>query len=302
MRTAATRLDRVERVPDKGDISHATDQRVRHRLGLTGWKVVDDRRNIPVVINHRDASARIAAGVGPDRTPDLVAFTDIRIASSTAAFGNVKILSSPRLSVINNQTALLKVVDNTVYFTIKADTTINQTTSLTTYTTTPFTVPVGFVMQVTPQISDDDTVLINVRPTISRITGFVNDPNPALAILNPPVISRIPEIQSREMESILRIPSGQIAVMGGLMQDGINNNADTVPGAASLPFFGNLFRNRVETTTKSELVIFLRPLVIRDASIEGDYRGMKDLFPTSDFLKNQVGPAKFPATPNTGGR
>ena len=181
-------------------------------------------------------------------------------------------------------------------------TTINQTTSLTTYTTTPFTVPVGFVMQVTPQISDDDTVLINVRPTISRITGFVNDPNPALAILNPPVISRIPEIQSREMESILRIPSGQIAVMGGLMQDGINNNADTVPGAASLPFFGNLFRNRVETTTKSELVIFLRPLVIRDASIEGDYRGMKDLFPTSDFLKNQVGPAKFPATPNTGGR
>ena len=216
------------------------------------------------------------------------------------SFGNVKVLSSPKISVTNNQTALLKVVDNKVYFTIKADTTINQTTSITTYTTTLNSVPIGFVMQVTPQISEDDTILLNVRPTVSRITGFVNDPNPALALAN--VVSRIPEIQSREMESVLRIPSGQIAVMGGLMQDGINNAVDTVPGVSWLPLIGNLFQNRNETTTKTELVIFLRPQVIREASIDGDYSGMKAQLPDRDFLKKQLGPPAGSFTPANGGR
>jgi MSHA biogenesis protein MshL len=214
------------------------------------------------------------------------------------SFGNVKVLSSPKISVINNQTALLKVVDNKVYFTIRADTTQNQTTTVTTYTTTLNSVPIGFVMQVTPQISEDDTILLNVRPTVSRITGYVNDPNPALAAAQ--VTSRVPEIQSREMESVLRIPSGQIAVMGGLMQDSINNNMDTIPGAASLPLFGNLFQNRNEIATKTELVIFLRPQVIRDASIDGDFRGMKNQLPDREFLKKQIGPQPLSQTSGSG--
>lgn len=213
------------------------------------------------------------------------------------SFGNVKVLSSPKITVLNNQTALLKVVDNIVYFTISAQTVIGSATSvggslaLTTFTSTVNSVPVGFVMQVTPQISENDVVMINVRPTVSRIISYVNDPNPNLAQAN--VVSRIPQIQSREMESVLRIPSGQIAVMGGLMQDGISNNDDTVPGLASLPVIGNLFANKVDTTNKTELVIFLRPQVIRDASIEGDYRNLKTLLPDSDFLKKQIGPPKL---------
>jgi general secretion pathway protein D len=206
------------------------------------------------------------------------------------SFGNIKVLSSPKISVINNQTALLKVVDNRVYFSIKADTvSLNQLTSVQTFTTTAISVPVGFVMQVTPQISADDTILLNVRPTVSRIIGNgVKDPNPDLAKAG--VTNVVPEIQSREMESVLRIPSGQIAVMGGLMQDSITNNTDTIPGAASLPLFGNLFQNRNETSTKTELVIFLRPQVIREAGIDGDFRGMKNQLPDREFLKKQIGP------------
>lgn len=209
------------------------------------------------------------------------------------SFGNVKVLSSPKLTVLNNQTALLKVVDNIVYFTITAvpSVLLSSTTtavSQSTFTTTVNSVPVGFVMQVTPQISDDDIVMINVRPTISRIISYVNDPNPALAEAG--VVSQIPQIQSREMESVLRVPSGQIAVMGGLMQDAINNNADTVPGASAIPFLGKLFQNRNDLATKTELVIFLRPQVIRDASMEGDYRNLKSLLPDKDFMKKQIGP------------
>jgi general secretion pathway protein D len=68
-------------------------------------------------------------------------------------------------------------------------------------------------MSVTPQISREDAVILNVRPTISRVTGFVSDPNPALAASN--TQSLIPQIQVREMESVLRVRSGQIAVLGG---------------------------------------------------------------------------------------
>jgi len=160
-------------------------------------------------------------------------------------FGDVKVLSSPKLSVMNNQTAMLRVVDNLVYFTIKADTVSNQTTSTTTFTTTAVTVPTGFTMSVTPQIDDSDTVLLNLRPSITRLLGFVNDPNPSLAAAG--VTSRIPQLQTRELESVLKIGNNQIAVMGGLMQDEINNLTNGIPGLGRIPVAGNLFNNRDDT-------------------------------------------------------
>lgn len=199
------------------------------------------------------------------------------------SFGTVKVLSSPKLSVLNNQTAMLRVVDNLVYFTVKADTTTNQTSAVTTYTTTPNTVPIGFTMSVTPQINDSDTVQINLRPSISRLLGYVNDPNPDLARVN--VTSRIPVTSTREMESILKIESNQIAVMGGLMQDEASNNTDAIPGLSNIPVAGNLFRNRNDTSKKTELVIFLRPIVLKDASIAGDFSAYRDMLPDQDFFK-----------------
>jgi len=213
------------------------------------------------------------------------------------SFGNVRVLSSPRLSVINNQTAILKVVDNRVYFTIKADTTTNQLTTLTTFTTTPNIVPVGFVMNITPQISDTDIVLLNVKPTVSSIIAQVNDPNPTLA--NPcgtvtisnalaaqcqPIVSSIPVIQTREMESLIKVNSGQIAVLGGLIQDSINDIEDMVPGLGSIPGLGALFTTRKKVNTKTELVIFLRTIVVKDPSLEGDFRSVRSMVPEDDFI------------------
>lgn len=196
------------------------------------------------------------------------------------SFGTVKVLSSPKLSVMNNQTAMLRVVDNLVYFTVKADTTTNQTSSVTTYTTTLNTVPIGFTMSVTPQINDSDTVQINLRPSISRLLGYINDPNPSLLVASP-----IPVTSTREMESILKIENNQIAVMGGLMQDEAKNNTDSIPGLSNIPAVGNLFKNRNDINTKTELVIFLRPTVIKDASITGDFSSYRDMLPSQDFFK-----------------
>ena len=204
------------------------------------------------------------------------------------AFGTTKVLSSPKISVLNNQTAVLKVVDNSVYFTIKADTSQNQTTTVTTYTTTLNQVPVGFVMNVTPQISSDGQILLNVRPNISRIVGTVDDPNPALKLAG--VTSPIPVIRTREMESVLRIQNGNIAVMGGLMEDTLQNKDSAVPGLGQIPVIGELFTQRNDTAAKTELVIFIRPTVIRDPSLAGDYSDLKTFLPKSDFFTNVPDP------------
>jgi len=211
-------------------------------------------------------------------------------------FGTLRVLSSPKLSVLNNQTAILKVVDNFVYFQVKSDTSQGQTSTLTNLTTTPQSVAVGLVMSVTPQISENSSVLLNVRPTISRITGTKRDPHPSLTIPN-----LVPEIQTREMESLMSINDGDIAVLGGLMQDQVNNTDDAVPGVSKIPILGNIFTYRNDTNTKTELVVFLRPTVVRDASIQGDYGNFRSQLPGSDFFENKNGLQPVPEW-NIGGK
>lgn len=237
------------------------------------------------------AGATLPTGVAPGSVPGMLGLSYVNPFSSLGnlaasiqlleSFGKVKVLSSPKISVLNNQTATLKVVDNNVYFTITATTTAgtNSSPAITTYTSELHTVPVGFVMSLTPQIADSDEVTLNVRPSISRIVDYVEDPNPALSNAIVPVKSKVPVIQTREMESILKVTSGQIAVMGGLMQDSINNLRDEVPGLGRIPLIGNAFNMRNEKVSKSELVIFMRPIVVKDASIEGDYKDYRYLLP-----------------------
>ena len=190
-------------------------------------------------------------------------------------FGDVKVLSSPKVMALNNQTAILKVVDNEVYFTtdVELDSgSVNQNSQLAVDTTVN-TVPVGIVMSVTPYIDEDETVTLNIRPTISRIIRFVNDPNPLLAQEN--VVSQIPVLQVREIETMLKVNDSDTAVIGGLMQDQINKENRGVPILSSIPLLGALFSYTEEKFIKSELVIFIRPVVIERASLDGDLADYK---------------------------
>lgn len=178
-------------------------------------------------------------------------------------FGETKVLSSPHLAVLNNQTAMLKVVENYVYFNVKADTisTANVGTT-TTYTSTPQTVSVGVVMSVTPQISKDNIVMLNVRPTITQIAYTVADPNPDLQKNG--IQNLLPVIDTREIESVLRIKSGQTAILGGLMKDEVNLKRSAVPILGNIPLLCEVFNNFNHSKKKSELIILLRPLVIKE--------------------------------------
>jgi MSHA type pilus biogenesis protein MshL len=183
------------------------------------------------------------------------------------AFGDTKVLSSPRIMALNNQTALLKVVDERVYFSLEQET-IEGTTNnnpRTIVTSTIRTVPVGLVMSVTPQINGNGNVSLNVRPTITRILGFAVDPAPRLIDGGAQFENLVPEIHVNEIESLLEVADGQTIVIGGLMTDEIANKSNGIPLLGRLPGIGNLFKYRDDAVKKSELVVFLRPTVIRGA-------------------------------------
>jgi general secretion pathway protein D len=200
------------------------------------------------------------------------------------SFGDVKVLSSPKLSVLNNQTALLRVTRDIIYFSITpaAVTVTGGTGSVTvppSFTTTPLVAAEGFMMSVLPQINESDTVVLNVRPTIRRRIGNATDPNPALTTPN-----LIPIFETREFDSVLRLQSGQVAVLGGLMQDQRSRTEDTIPGINAIPGLGELLEQKNESNTKTELVIFLRATVIREPSLDGDYRALRGDLPGEDFF------------------
>jgi general secretion pathway protein D len=142
---------------------------------------------------------------------------------------------------------------------------------------------VGFVMNVTAQIGEDDVVVINVRPSVSSIIGYVNDPNPDLAKAG--VISQVPEIQSREFESVMRVPSGATAILGGLMQDRTETQRDGLPGAFAHP----VLRRRRELSQGHHAQERARgvPAAVRGArpSIEGDLAAYRRFLPDSEFFR-----------------
>ena len=195
-------------------------------------------------------------------------------------FGDTRVLSSPRLMALNNQTAVLKVVQELVYFDIEVtntDSTLNAQ-GRTLVESEVRSVPVGLVMAVTPQVSPNDEVTLTVRPTISQQIGNAIDPAPQLigqvfGNEASDITNTVPVIRVREMESVLKVGNGQIAVLGGLMQDEVNIGTRSVPGASRIPIIGDLLFNTDETVaSKTELVIFLRPVVVREPSLEGDLR------------------------------
>ena len=224
-------------------------------------------------------------GVTIRQTPGTVASPSLTIGYTSSSgnivssitllqqFGQTQVLSSPKIMALNNQTSVLRVTDNFVYFQVEAQqgaVTTGGTIQPTVFNTTAQTVPVGVVLAVTPQINESGQVTLTVRPTITRVTGTVADPNPSLRVGPKPIENLVPVIQTRELESVLQVASGQTVILGGLMQDDVLRNRDGVPWLSRQPGIGDLFSFRNERATKTELVIFIRPTVITNPSLQSD--------------------------------
>jgi general secretion pathway protein D len=155
-----------------------------------------------------------------------------------------------------------------------------------TYESVLRTVPVGLVMQVTPQISASGMISMSIRPTITNVSGYVEDPAVAIiaAQTGTNLKSLVPELQVREFDSTLKIASGQVAVLGGLIQDKQTNQRQGVPGLSRIPWLGDAFSYRDDKVRKIELVVFLRPMVVKENGQDDRLGSLKSYLPSDQFF------------------
>lgn len=202
------------------------------------------------------------------------------VVDAISRFGTVKALASPRLTVLNNQSAVLNVANNMVYFEIDIDITTADNTTQTNVDSEIKNVPEGVLINVQPSINlDDRSVSMAVRPTVTRIVTSV--PDPAIAFvaagLADPISSKIPVVNIQEMDSVVKMNSGQALLMGGLMQDRTDSSQQGVPVLSEIPLIGSAFRNQIDKVSKTELIVFLKATIV-DADNHVIDKADKDLY------------------------
>jgi len=172
--------------------------------------------------------------------------------------GSVQVLSSPRIATVNNQKAVIKVGSDEFFVTAISTNTITAGASLSTLDApqlTPFFS--GIALDVTPQISAAGDIILHVHPTVSEVDEQLKNISGEIVPLAASTI--------RESDSIVRARSGQIVVIGGLMQNSSSDDNAGVPLLKRLPGIGHLFQQQARSSIKSELVILLKPLVVDHA-------------------------------------
>ncbi len=205
------------------------------------------------------------------------------LVDAVSAFGTVKALASPRLTVLNNQAAVLNVATNRVFFEIDIESTSDGGSSTTNIDSELRNVPIGILVNVQPSINlDDGTISMAVRPTITNESGDgIADPGvafaAALAELDDTVESVIPEVNVQEIDSVIKMRSGQAVVMGGLLQDRATVSDTGVPGLSEVPLLGNLFKQHSDSVSKTEVVILLKATILDDPS-DSVHNTDKDLY------------------------
>ena len=174
--------------------------------------------------------------------------------------GAVNVLSSPRVATINNQKAVLKVGTDDFFVTNISTTSTTSGTSTTispTITVQPFFS--GIALDVTPQIDDNNNIILHVHPQVSTVIERRKDVNlGALGVFTLPLASST----INETDTIVRVQDGNIVAIGGLMRESSTTDKSQVPGFGDAPGLGALFRQRGTTNTKSELVILLKPTIV----------------------------------------
>ncbi len=245
----------------------------QYRSGID-WGTISDKKS--------NLQFEGAFDAGIDSSVEAVTFGRLNKANTLAnsvslmdSFGVSRTLSSPRLHAMNNQQAVLTFAENNIYFTLEVeeteDNSVDGETTLTIDSTLN-SVPIGVILTLQPSINlDSQEITMNIRPTLSRITGTVTDPGVDIIVARSEggdvdVTSEIPIIEVRELDSVLKIQSGEIMVIGGLMRE-VNTNTDKgIPGAGRVPLLGNFFKGVSKLTEVVETVIFIKATIVPSAS------------------------------------
>jgi MSHA biogenesis protein MshL len=205
--------------------------------------------------------------------------------------GHTRVLSSPRVSTLHNQQAIIKAGTDEFFVTGVESNTVTGTATSTSRNVqlTPFFS--GVALDVTPQIGPDDSVTLHVHPTISEVT----DQTKSLIIDGSVDTIPLALSQIRESDNIVRARSGQLVIIGGLMREQVSKIHYKTPLLGDIPGLGKLFRSEQSQTHTVELVILLRPIVVTDAAwpalVDEPQTRLQDLNERGGFGKLEYPPA-----------
>lgn len=244
------------------------------------WRVIDMLSG-EIALNYLSEGFGILDSLGPDSAPSLslpteavessfvvgYAGNDVQaVVQAISGMGAVRALASPRMTVLNNQAAVLNVATNRVYFEIDIDVTVDEGVQQTDISSEINNVPEGILVNVQPSINlDDGTISMAVRPSVTRIVNRIQDPAIQFVTASAGITgvsSEIPEVNVQEIDSVIKVNSGQAVVMGGLLQDRAEMHENGVPGLSEVPMVGALFRQHSDQQQKTELVIFLKATIL----------------------------------------
>ncbi|RUO37606.1 pilus (MSHA type) biogenesis protein MshL [Aliidiomarina shirensis] len=172
--------------------------------------------------------------------------------------GNVQVLSNPRVTATNNQKAVIKIGEDEYFVTDVSTTTVTgtATTSTPNVQLTPFFS--GIALDVTPQISDDGSITLHIRPSVTE----TQEQEKIISLNGETLVLPLARSNIRESDTIIRARDGEVVIIGGLMQTSYTDELSQVPFLGNLPLLGELFTNRRQREVKKELVIMLRPTVV----------------------------------------
>ena len=173
------------------------------------------------------------------------------LLNAFASQGKVNVLSSPRITAMNNEPAVMRIGTQDVFFvtTTQID---SQSGQIVQSTVTPQSLTEGLILSVTPQISADGIIHMNINPSITERTGV------ATSRLG----DQVPIISVRETDTLVRVRQGETIVIAGLMQDRASTDTAKIPLIGDVPVVGNLFKRTEKSRRKTDLVILLTPTVM----------------------------------------
>ena len=195
-------------------------------------------------------------GIGLKTNTLALGFSNSRFSALISALeeqGSIKVVSQPRLRIINNQPALIKVGSDRTFFTQTVNREIGNGGLGTVFITDePYTITEGLVLSVTPQISKDRWIMLDISPVITRITDIVTSSQGSTA----------PILDIKQASTLIRAKDGEMVILGGLIKSESAETNRQVPLFEQLPFVGSLFKGDYSTHIKKELIIFLVPRLV----------------------------------------
>ena len=256
-----------------------------YRSGVN-WALLNHGRGIGLAVNtlgFPNIDITPAGSLATNGATAVFNYGDLNgIVQLAQVFGTTKTLSSPRIQVMNNQNAVLNFSVNENYFTVSCSSTATTaansgTVTGATVTSTLHTIPIGIILGLQPAIDTvNNEVSMSVHPTLSRLTGVVT-PDPAAAgcnavnsqnggtggsDANTTITSSVPQVDIRELDSILKLKSGEVMAIGGMIDQKNNNTDSGIPYLSDIPVLGNAFKTVDKLNNSVQTVIFLKATIV----------------------------------------